>query len=81
MVTTVKVTLVAPAATVALAGTVADALLDDRVRTAPPGGATPIKVTVAVAVPPPCKISGQRVSESSAGGAVMAREAVRLAPP
>ena len=49
---TLKVALVAAPGTVTLAGTVAIALLLDRVTTAPPVGARPVKVTVPVDEPP-----------------------------
>lgn len=54
VVVTVKLAVVAPAPTVTLAGTVAAALLLDRVTAAPPDGAGALKVTVAVEeLPPP----------------------------
>lgn len=53
-VVTVNVAVVAPAATVTLAGTVATAvLLLVSATTAPPAGAAPFNVTVACEVPPP----------------------------
>ena len=49
-----NVALVAPAATVTLAGTVAaDVLLFDKVTTAPPVGAGPLNVAVPVELFPP----------------------------
>jgi hypothetical protein len=49
-----NVALVAPAATVTVAGTVATVLEDDRLTTKPPVGALPfVKVTVPVADVPP----------------------------
>src|SRR2546426_499739 len=53
VVVTVKVALVAPAATVTLPGTVATALLLDSVTALPPVGATALSVTVPCDVPPP----------------------------
>ena len=59
----VKVTVVAPAATVTLAGTCAAAvLLLVRVTTAPPDGAGPVKVTVPIDDVPPMTEVGLRVT-------------------
>jgi hypothetical protein len=63
VVATVKLAVVAPAATVTLAGTVADAWLLDSVTAAPPEGATPLKVTVPVELLPPTTLAG--LSESA----------------
>jgi hypothetical protein len=46
---TVNVAVVAPAATVTEVGTVAPALFDERLTTAPPAAAGPLKVTLPVA--------------------------------
>jgi len=62
-VVTVKVFVVVPAATVTLAGTVATAVLElERVTTAPPVGAAPLRVTVPVDELPPTTVVGERVT-------------------
>jgi hypothetical protein len=79
VVATVKVPVVAPAATVTLAGTVADALLLDRVTTAPPVGAAALKVTVPVELAPPTRLAGASATDVTvtAGGLIVS-EAVWL---
>jgi hypothetical protein len=67
VVVTVNVAVVAPAGTVTLAGTVADALLLVSVTTVPPEGAGPFSVTVPVEEVPPFTLDGLRVNELSAG--------------
>ena len=71
LVLTVNVALLAPAATVTLAGTVAvDVPLLDRETAAPPPGAGPLSVTVPVEVcPPPVTLVGFSVSEERVGRA------------
>ena len=71
LVLTVNVALLAPAATVTLAGTVAvDVLLLDRETATPPLGAGPLSVTVPVEVcTPPVTLVGFSVSEERVGGA------------
>ena len=65
----VKVAVVAPAATVTLAGTcAADVLLLDRVTTAPPVGARPVKVTVPVDEFPPTSAVGLSTTEVRVAG-------------
>ena len=60
----VNVALVAPAATVTLAGAVATAvLLLPNVTTAPPAGAAPLNVTVPVEEAPPVTLAGFRLTE------------------
>jgi hypothetical protein len=77
----VNVAEVAPAATVTLAGTVAAAvLLLDRVTTAPPVGAAPLRVTVPVEVLPVVTLIGFNDTEESEMSAV-AVKAVRDALP
>jgi hypothetical protein len=61
-VVTVKVLLVAPAATVTLAGTVAEAELSESDTTAPPDGAAALRVTVPVDEAPPTTVLGLSVS-------------------
>jgi hypothetical protein len=62
----VKVALVAPAATVTLAGTCAAAvLLLDSVTIAPPAGAAPLRVTVPVELVPPTTDAGDLVTDDN----------------
>jgi hypothetical protein len=63
LVVTVNVVDVLPAGTVTLAGTTAEALLLDRVTAAPPPGAAPLNVTVAVEPEPPVTAVGFSDSE------------------
>ena len=63
-VVTANVAVVAPAATVTLAGTIADASLLDSVTTAPPEGALPESVTVPVEPVPPTTLEGLSVTET-----------------
>src|SRR5260221_14557501 len=75
LVATVNVALVAPAATVTLAGVLATAvLLLESVTVAPPDGAARLKVTVPVDEFPPVTLVGLRVSEErvARGGATAA---------
>jgi hypothetical protein len=65
VVVTVNVAVVEPAATVTLAGTVADALLDASDTTRPPAGAAVDKVTVPVLDAPPATDVGFNVTELS----------------
>jgi hypothetical protein len=58
VVVTENVAVVCPAATVTLAGTVADVLLLPSVTTAPPVGATALNVTVPVEPAPPVTLVG-----------------------
>ena len=68
LVVTVNVAVVAFAATIALDGTCATAvLLLDRVTTAPPAGAGPFSVTVPVEELPPSTDEGLRLTKASAG--------------
>ena len=82
-----NVALVAPAATVTLAGTLAAAvLLLESVTSAPPDGAGPLNVTVPVEdCVPPITLVGLSVSEErvGAGGGAGATviEAVLVTPP
>jgi hypothetical protein len=67
LVVTLKVALDSPAAIVTLAGTwAAVVLLLERVTTAPPAGAVPLKVTVPVDPLPPTTLTGLTVTEASA---------------
>ena len=68
LVVTLKLTDVAPAGTMTVAGTVATfGLLLTRVITAPPKGAGALNITVPVEVEPPLTLVGLRVNELSAG--------------
>ena len=68
LVLTVNVALLAPAATVTLAGTVAVDVLLLRVTAAPPVGAGPLSVTVPVEdCTPPVTVVGFSVSVESVG--------------
>lgn len=79
-VTTVKVAVVAFAGIVMLAGTVAqDALLVDRLTTAPPAGAGAFRVTVPLDGLPPLTAVGFSVTPVSAGGTTV-RTAVAFVP-
>jgi hypothetical protein len=80
LVVTGNVAVVAPAATITLAGTCAAAvLLLDRVTTAPLAGAGPLSVTVPVEDMPPITDEGLRLTEASAG-AVTVKLALWVAP-
>jgi hypothetical protein len=66
-VVTLKLALVAPAATVTLAGTLATVLPLERPMTAPPAGAGPLIVTVPVEPLPPVTLLGLRLSPDIVG--------------
>jgi hypothetical protein len=69
LVLTVNIALVAPAATITLAGTLAAAvLLLDSVTCAPPVGAGPLSVTVPVEEFPPVTLAGLSANEVRVGG-------------
>ena len=68
IVVTVKVALVALAATVTLAGTVAAGLLLVRVTSAPPAGAGTLRVTAPVEGLPPTTLVGLTVTEDMVTG-------------
>jgi hypothetical protein len=83
LVLTVNVALLAPAATVTVAGTVAAAVVPlIRETTAPPVGAGPLSVTVPVEGDPPVTLVGFSVSEERVGRACgsTVSEAVLVAP-
>ena len=76
-----KVALVAPAEMVTLGGTLAVALLLlDSETTAPPVGAAPLSVTVAVEEVPPWTDAGFSTREDTVGGGVTVREAAWVPP-
>ena len=80
LVVMVKVAVVAPAATVTLAGTWAAAvLLLDRLTMAPAAGAGPFRVTVPVEDAPPITEVGLRLIELKVA-AVTVKVVVRVAP-
>src|SRR3990172_1574683 len=71
MVLTGKLAVVAPAATVTLAGTVAAALLLDSATSAPPAGAALLSVTVPVEDSPPVTLAGLTETAESTGGLIV----------
>src|SRR5260370_42639673 len=80
LVLTVNVALLAPAATVTVAGTVAVDVLLERETTAPPVGAGPLSVTVPVEGDPPATLVGVCVGgEGGGAGGCAVREAVLVA--
>ena len=82
LVVIVNVALLAPAATVTLAGTVAaDVLSLDNDTSAPPAGAGPLIVTVPVEGLPPCTLDGFTCRELNAASGVTVRGAVLVTPP
>ncbi len=81
LVLTVNVELVAPAATVTLAGTVATVvLLLESVTTAPPLGAGALRVTVPCEEFPPTTLVGFRASDDRVAAGVTVSVAVWLVP-
>jgi len=85
LVVTAKLALLAPAATVTLAGTVATAAFElERLTRSPPLGAALVKVAVPVAEPPPVTVEGLSViALRLAGGGTgsTVRVVVRVTPP
>ena len=77
---TVKEAVVAPAATVTVAGTLALVVLDARVTASPPTGAWPFKVTVPVEGVPPITEVGLSVNPVMVGG-TMVSVAETVVPP
>jgi hypothetical protein len=73
----VNVAVVAPAVTVAAAGTVTAALLLASDTVAPPAGAALSKLTVQFAVPPPRTEPGVQLKAVSCAGAVTVSDADR----
>ena len=80
LVAMLNVALVAPAATVTLAGTEAAALLLESVTCAPPAGAGPFSVTVPELGLPPVTLAGLMPSEEITGGTTVS-EALCVPPP
>ena len=80
LVPTLKLALVAPAATVTLAGTEAAALLSESWTIAPPAGAGPSSDTVPVTALPPVTLPRLRLSAATRGGATVS-EPVCVTPP
>ena len=80
----VKVALVAPAATITLAGTAAAALLLESATPNPPAGAAAVNVTFPCAETPPVTLVGltdSAESDAAAGGGVTVSVVVFVAPP
>jgi hypothetical protein len=80
VVVTVKVAVVAPAATVTLPGTVVAAESSASVTIAPPAGAALVSVTVPVDELPPVTLVGLNASEESDAGGVTVSVVVRFTP-
>ena len=80
LVVMLNVALVAPAATVTLAGTDAAGLLLESATCAPPAGAGPFSVTVPELGLPPVTLAGLMPSEEITGGSTVS-EALCVAPP
>src|ERR687887_701956 len=80
LVVMLNVALVAPAATVTLAGTDAAGLLLESATCAPPEGAGPFSVTVPELGLPPVTLAGLMPSEEITGGSTVS-EALCVAPP
>ena len=76
----VKVVLVAPAATVAEAGTLRAALLLDSVTICPPAAATLLSVTVQVDVAPAASVAGLQETDAGATGATSDSDALAELP-
>jgi hypothetical protein len=79
LVVTVNVALVAPAATVTLAGTDAAPLLEDSATCAPPAGAGPSSETVPVTGVLPVTLAAPRLSAPTRGGTTVS-DALWLPP-
>jgi hypothetical protein len=75
-----KVPVVAPAATVTLAGTPAAGLVLESTTDEPPTGAATLNVTVPVELAPPTRLVGTSASVDKTGG-LMVSTAVCVAPP
>src|SRR5919198_2330643 len=80
LVVMLNVALVAPAATVTVAGTEAAGLLLESATCAPPAGAGPFSVTVPELGLPPVTLAGLMPSEEITGGGTVS-EALCVAPP
>lgn len=80
VVVTVNVAVVFPAVTLTLDGTLAAALLLDRVTEAPPVGAGAFNVTVPVDDVPPLTVVGFNVTADSAAAGVIVSGAVLFTP-
>jgi hypothetical protein len=80
LVPTLKLALVAPAATVTVAGTEVAPLLSESATCAPPAGAGAVSVTVAVADVPPVTLPGLTLSAETAGGSTVS-DTLCVAPP
>jgi len=70
-VVTVKVAVVAPAATVTLLGVDALVLLEDKLTAIPPAGAGPLNVTVPIEDVPPTTDVGERATPLSIAGVIV----------